>query len=482
MRALSVTITDLILPRVFIEADSPAQTSTSISSLLTLLRSQNAGLPSSSIWNKIKGKGKEVTMPDRNALARPRYLTLAFGDMETIRMELEAVARDWTKPPPDVPFTLRVPIEYVAIAAALTGEDSYQIALHGVQGLRVEIISDAPPPPDEPPPPPPPPVLEMPGTFNLELSPGQHVALDVNINSDELDMARMEDGTLVDGMFWGKLDIIHAGDDHSLEFTGTRLPDNEDYKAGFRVDSRVMTKLAVAAKPVTAKCVLTILAPAMQYCDVVLSFSPLWQPGVTWPPAEKVEDNKIKYFLRAHPGGALEHFENETVTTALYYEAVPDPGMVDPNEYIAPRNGFAMSLRDFIPHLTNVLDQLGLSVHARTNFLKYIQVSGLYREFTDKYYSSNMGAFAQHKNIAYRFLSQGKIASAIDIAVTTDPCVFTRLFLIFRGLTDDEVGAFAGATEKEANSVNWREIVDWQEDSKDPTLFRILETSVLEVT
>jgi len=33
----------------------------------------------------------------------------------------------------------------------LTGEDSYQIAIMGVQGLRVEIVSDAPPPPDEPP-------------------------------------------------------------------------------------------------------------------------------------------------------------------------------------------------------------------------------------------------------------------------------------------------------------------------------------------
>ncbi|KAG5728012.1 hypothetical protein E4T56_gene19379 [Termitomyces sp. T112] len=440
----------------------------------------NAGLPTPSIWDKLKGKGKDVEMRDRQALARQRLLTLAFGDMETLRLlpntfaELEAAARDWTKPPPDAPFTLRVPVEFASIHAArlvagpyiyLTGEDSYQIALMGVQGLRVEIVSDVPPPPNEPPPPPPPPVLEMPGTFNLELTQGQHVALDVNINSDELDMARMEDGTMVDGMFWGKLDIVHTGDDHHLEFTGTRLPDNDNYKGGFKVDSRVMTKLAVATKPVTAKCHLTILAPSVQYCDVILSFSALWQPGVTWPPAEKVEDNKVKYFLRANPGGALEHFETEIVTTAIYYEAIPDPGMVDPNEYIAPRNGFAMSFRDFIPHLQDVLDQLGLSLHARSNFI-----------------NNNIHAFSQHKNIAYRFLSQSRIASAIDIAVTFEPCVFTRLFLIFRGLTDDEVGAFAGATEKEANAVNWREIVDWQEDSKDPTLFRILETSVLEVT
>jgi hypothetical protein len=93
-----------------------------------------------------------------------------------------------------------------------------------------------------------------------------------------------------------------------------------------------------------------------------------------------------------------------------------------------------------------------------------------------------MAAFSAHKNIAYRFLSPNKIAAAIDISVTADPCVFTRLFLIFRGLSDDDVGVFAGAGEKEANQVNWRDIVGWSENSKDTTLFRVLETSVLEVT
>ncbi|KXN81072.1 hypothetical protein AN958_06133 [Leucoagaricus sp. SymC.cos] len=70
------------------------------------------------------------------------------------------MARNWTKPPPDVPFHLRVPVEYASLYAArsvaglyiyLTGEDLYQITSKGVQGLRVEIFTDAPPPPDEPP-------------------------------------------------------------------------------------------------------------------------------------------------------------------------------------------------------------------------------------------------------------------------------------------------------------------------------------------
>lgn len=227
----------------------------------------------------------------------------------------------------------------------------------------------------------------MPATFNLELVPGQHVALDTTVSSDDLDMARMEDGTTVDGMFWGKLDIVHDGDTHKMEFSGTRLATDE-YSPEFMFDSRVMTKLAVAAQPTKAKCHLSILTPAVQYCDVLLSFSPYWKLGTSWPPAENVSENKVKYFLRVHPGGALEHFESEMVSTALYYEAVyvshriesihpayklcrPDPSLVDPSDYVAPRNGFAMTFRDFVPHLMNVLDQLGMSLYARTTFIKY---------------------------------------------------------------------------------------------------------------
>ncbi|KAJ8482107.1 hypothetical protein ONZ45_g15069 [Pleurotus djamor] len=414
--------------------------------------STSASLPSQSFWNKLRPKTnkEDTTRQAQMALARQRLLTLAYGEMETIRMELEAVARDWARPPPDAVFNLRIPVEYASLHAArliagpyiyLNSEDSYQIAIMGVQGSRVEIVSDAPPPPDEPPPPPPPPVLDMDATFNLELTPGQYIALDVSVNSED-DMARMEDGTTVDGTFWGKLDIVHDGDTHKLEFTGTRHNNQPDTSPDFLFDSKVVAKLAVASKPPAAKCQLSILTPEMQYCDVVLSFSPLWKIGTTWPPAESVGENKIKFFLRVHPGGALEHFESEVVTTALYYEAIPDPAMIEPNDFIAPRNGFAMSFRDFIPHLINVLSQLGMSVHARTSFI-----------------NNNMPAFAQHKNIAYRFLRPRQIAAAVDISVASELCVFTRLFLIFRGLSDDDLGIFSGAGEKEANSMNWREVL-----------------------
>ena len=46
--------------------------------------------------------------------------------------------------------------------------------------------------------------------------------------------------------------------------------------------------------------------------------------------------------------------------------------MLNPQEFIAPRNSFAMPMRDFLMHIIGVLDQLGLSIQARTNFIKSV--------------------------------------------------------------------------------------------------------------
>ena len=49
----------------------------------------------------------------------------------------------------------------------------------------------------------------------------------------------------------------------------------------------------------------------------------------------------------------------------------PDADLLKADELISPRHGFAMSFRDFVPHLMRVLDQLGMSLFARTTFIKY---------------------------------------------------------------------------------------------------------------
>lgn len=68
-----------------------------------------------------------------------------------------------------------------------------------------------------------------------------------------------------------------------------------------------------------------------------------------------------------------------------YFHNRPEPNMIDPAEFIAPRNGYAMSFRDFIPHLMNVMDQLGMSLHARTNFIKWVVILFLTHSFIHEF-------------------------------------------------------------------------------------------------
>ena len=137
----------------------------------------------------------------------------------------------------------------------------------------------------------------MPATFNLELAPGRTVALDTTCAADDdLDMSRTEDGTLVDGNFWGVLKIVHDNDNHSIDFSGTRLTTGEGgavIPKDFFFDQRTVSKLVIATKPTTAKCTLTMRSPGVQYVDVNLGLAPMWNWGVTYPPADNVDERKM---------------------------------------------------------------------------------------------------------------------------------------------------------------------------------------------
>lgn len=431
--------------------------------------------PAAPMMGMMSGGG----MMGGGAVMRQRFLTLVHGDMETIKLmpntyaEAEAMAREWVRPPPEASFHLRVPVEYASLQASrlihgpwlwISSEETYQIAAQGVHGLRIEIVTDAPPPPEEEPPPPPPPVLEMPATFNLELAPGRVISLETSCTSDDLDMSRTDEGELVAGMFWGNMKIVHEGDDHYVEFTGTRK-DESVLPSDFFFDQRVMTKLAVAAKPTTARCHVYMNTPEVQYADIILNLHALWKFGTTYPEADAITDHRVKFFVRVHPGGALEDINHQMVVSSLYYEAIPDTTAFDPSSYISPYNGFAMPTCDFIPHISRVLDTLGLSLQTRTHFV-----------------SNNIAAFTAHKNIAYRFMSPSRLTAAIDISVSMDQCVFNRLFLLFKGISDEEMMEFAGSGEKEAAQFGWTDVVGFNQAIKDHTLNRIIETSIMDCT
>jgi len=357
-------------------------------------------------------------------------------------------------------------VEYASIQASrlvqgpylyITSEDKYQLA-QTPHGLRLEIVSDAPPPKEVALPPVP--VLEMPATFNLELTPGRTVALETICDSGDLDMSRTQGGTLVDGNFWGVLKIVHKDETHSMDFNGTKLTSHIPNE--FFLDQRTISKLVVATKPTIAKCTLTIVAPKEQSCELVVSLAQTWSFGMAYPMTEKQGPRKLKYFLRVRPEGYLEHFDSDIVVTSLYYEAMPDPSQGDLVSYITPSNGYAMPTAQFVPHISKILDDLGLSIGSRTSFI-----------------NNAVASFGNHKNIAYRFMQPHRLSAAIELQVMVDPCVFRRIFLMWRGVTDEEMLIFVGAGEKEAAKKNWKAAIGLQE-GPDMQSLRVIDTSIME--
>jgi hypothetical protein len=86
-----------------------------------------------------------------------------------------------------------------------------------------------------------------------------------------------------------------------------------------------------------------------------------------------------------------------------------------------------------------------------------------------------MSSFLMHENIAYRFMSPGRLASAVDISINHDPCLWSRIFLMWRGISAEELEAFQtlGASDKEALIYNWREHIGWSEAHDDKNQFRV---------
>lgn len=162
----------------------------------------------------------------------------------------------------------------------------------------------------------------------------------------------------------------------------------------------------------------------------------------------------------------------------------PDMSQMDPASYISPQNGFAMPLREFVPHLSKVLDELHLGIPVRTQMLRYVTSSALcnlpLRYLFIHPNSNAIGSFGNHKNIAYRFMPSERLDAAIKLSVTTEPVTFTRIFLMWRGVSDEELSSFEAAGEKEAAEKDWKQMLGIEEEAPDATKFRVLETSIME--
>lgn len=85
----------------------------------------------------------------------------------------------------------------------------------------------------------------------------------------------------------------------------------------------------------------------------------------------------------------------------------------------------------------------------------------------------------KHPHVALHFLPQEFFEAAAPMEVTPQPDVVTRIFMVARGLDDEEVQReqWADASLRASRPVEiWQRIVGMSlERASDPTIFRVLE-------
>lgn len=79
-------------------------------------------------------------------------------------------------------------------------------------------------------------------------------------------------------------------------------------------------------------------------------------------------------------------------------------------------------------------------------------------------------------------MSPARLSAAIDLAASMENVAWTRVFLLFKGVSDEEMNSFAGSGEKEAAQFNWQDTIGWSDQCRDTTKVRIFEVSVMDCT
>jgi hypothetical protein len=91
--------------------------------------------------------------------------------------------------------------------------------------------------------------------------------------------------------------------------------------------------------------------------------------------------------------------------------------------------------------------------------------------------------FLEHKHIALRFIPQESFEHSAPLTITPTPDVITRVFMLFKGVSCEDLGRWTNAIARAQESVDlWRDVVGIADLNRlgDKSLFRVLEWGGME--
>ncbi|KAG9079764.1 hypothetical protein FS749_008251 [Ceratobasidium sp. UAMH 11750] len=227
---------------------------------------------------------------------------------------------------------------------------------------------------------------------------------------------------------------------------------------------------------------------------VRLSLVNTWEFSALYPPApimfetfQNIDNaQSVTWNVDAKPDGTLFDHRTGRKVSYLFWEAetkpalplspacshpgspVQDPtgGFNPARPIITATNSVLLPFDKLTGYIDDALMSLGLHTEGRCSFITYW-----------------LPHLQRHKHVALRFLTQAEYETAAPLSITPAPDVTTRVFMLFRGVEESELGAWVEAIAESAKDPSaWRDVVGVDiEKAGNEGLFRVLEWGGMEV-
>ncbi|TCD66903.1 hypothetical protein EIP91_000742 [Steccherinum ochraceum] len=244
------------------------------------------------------------------------------------------------------------------------------------------------------------------------------------------------------------------------------------------------------------KPIIYVWTPQPRQVSVNLSLIPQWEFSALYPVAPIIATKNIQgtgqsatWEVATRDDGTLLDKATGLEVSYLFWEAhttkalrgkldsppvsrpsspAPTAEAFDPvNASLSDEDSVLLRVADMTPYLDACLRALGLHVAARSDFITYWLPSLL-----------------KHEYVALRFVPQESYEQAAPLTVSPAPDVVVRVFMIFQGVSPDEVGSWSAAQARAGDDVAlWRRVVGLaaEDQLQDKSLSRVLEWGGMEV-
>jgi len=209
-------------------------------------------------------------------------------------------------------------------------------------------------------------------------------------------------------------------------------------------------------------------------------------PQTTIPSSESQLIQGLTWQVAAEPDGTLVNKLTGTEVSYLYWEALAESRLATPagsrtttpvddieafdpsRPSLNPGDSILLPIGKIPGYLDTALKSLTLHTEARTSFITYW-----------------LPELLKHEYVAVRFLPQASYEKAAEMRVSPAPDVVTRIFMLFRGVAEDDLGLWSEAAARataEDGATFWAQVVGVDAvRTSDDGLFRVLEWGGMEI-